>query len=480
MNIFEKIAKKLAPGLITEKEMKAQMARYSSLSQENRDEMEAGFRPLSGGDVSRRETPYISYYQMIEQANYMYVMSGLTKRFVQDTANFVLGDGVTYEVFNDHDGKAKAILDDFWDDSRNNMDINLDARVQALGLLGEQCWPVSVGKYGRVWISYIDTAQINDVETVYAFPEIPSAVKVAGARMEQVMPVVREETDPRNKNFGRLVGECFYFSVNKMPSMPRGYSDLVSQLDYIENYESGLFGEFDRRKFLDNFIWDVLIKDATPEEITAFERIWRKPPTPGTVRVHDDNIVWTAVSPDLKASDNKTFYDLAKSYLSSCVNRPTSWLGEGGKAYQTEADMMQAPTFKDLKKRQRYVKYMLEYVLKFVLDQAIIAGRITEDTENPYKIKVVMPEMSKKDMGKAVVSMSQLTSALTQAMSKGWITRETSAKFFAYMAEQTGFEINVEEELKKAKSESEQEKEESETDYRDKDVLSRKPDPVPG
>ena len=54
MNILETIAKKLVPGLITEKEMKAQMARYSALNQENRDEMAAGFRPLSGAgqDVS--------------------------------------------------------------------------------------------------------------------------------------------------------------------------------------------------------------------------------------------------------------------------------------------------------------------------------------------------------------------------------------------------------------------------------------------
>ena len=57
------------------------------------------------------------------------------------------------------------------------------------------------------------------------------------------------------------------------------------------------------------------------------------------------------------------------------------------------------------------------------------------------------------------------TRALTQAESKGWITRDTAAKFFAYMAESTGFNINAEAELAKAKTESEQQQEANEADY---------------
>ncbi len=473
MDIATRIAKALAPDLITQEEIKvqieevkAQMARRPVIA----DNEDYGWRKVSGygtQDPSRREFPYISYPVMIELANYMYVMSGLTRRIISDTANFVLGEGVEYKVSEDDDWEAKEILDEFWDDSRNNMDIDLDSRIQSFCLMGELCWPVDVSRNGRVWMSYMDTARIVDVETVMHFPMVPSIVKISdNTRMDNSLFVIREDVDPMSKTNGRLRGECFYFAINKMPNMPRGYSDLTAQFDFIENYESGLFDELDRTKFLKNFVWDVLVKGADEETIKNFQKVWGDPPKPGTVRFHNEEVEWNAVAPAMQAGDNKAMWDLFKTYLSSVINRPDSWFGSGGKAYQTEAELMGEPSYKQLKKRQKLVKYILEYVLRFVLDQAIIAGRIKDKGQ---KITVIMPEMSAKDTGKAVASMSHLLNSLTMAMSKGLLTRETAAEFFAFMAGQTGFEIDHEHELANAKTEADQQKDEDEADYREKE-----------
>jgi len=442
------LAKKLDPGLMDAVQVAAMVstevrrASQSKPIQVDFDPKNEGYRKLSGSDTRRDLNP-ITQDRMFEIAYFMYDSSGMTKRFVRDTRNFVMGEGVTYEVENDESGAAKEILDDFWKNPANSMDLRLGKKVEFLGLLGEQCWPVVVNPYnGAVTLSYIDPVNIKDVATLAGFPEICTAVYLKGqnGRKGKQFSIIRQDTDPRFSRYGRLVGDCFFFSINNPPNSPRGRSDLIQSFDFINGFEEGLFSELDRVQLIKSFVWDVLMEGATEEEIIDFIQK-NKTPKPGSLRVHNERVKWSAVAPTLNASDNKAFLDSVKSYLAGCQNRPDSWFGAGGKAYQSEADLMGEPTFKDLGERQRYVKYMIEYMLTFVLDQAIIYGALRPH-EDGYKISVAMPEPSTKDTANIAAGLASLATALMVAETQKWITRSDAAQVYASVATRLGVSVD--------------------------------------
>lgn len=405
-----------------------------------------GYRPVAGpGQAQLRDRSPINQALMTELAYHLYDTSGLVKRFVRDTRNFCLGEGVTWSVAgDDENGSADAWLKAFWTDSMNRMDLRLRDRLEFFFLLGEQCWPAQVLPNGKVWLSYVDPANIAEVHMVSGFPEMAAAVRLTGrgGRTGELLTCVRSELDSRQAACGRLVGNCFFWAINKAPNAPRGRSDLVHLFDFINNFEEGLFDEADRIRQLMAFVWDVELQGASEDDIRKFLKE-TKAPKSGSMRAHNERVKWNAVNPDLKTYDNRAFYDLMKGYMSACQNRPTSWLGEGGKTYSNEADLMGEPTFKDLGERQRFVKYMLEQVLQFVLDQGVLAGSLREREGERLAVTVNLPEFNLRDLGKVATTLTQLTSALTTAETQGWITRETAAQVFTQVAGQLGMEVEA-------------------------------------
>lgn len=461
------LARRLLPGYLGPSEVESRVsaavktavtvARQALPINLDYDPKNEGYRRWTADEQAwhMRDLTPLSQDMMLELAYYLYDTSGLVKRFARDTKNFVLGEGLEYKVENDPQGKAREVIDRFWDDSVNQMNLRLGKKVEFLGLLGEQCWPVWVNPYdGSVRLSYVDPVNIDVVETSLNFPEMAASVRLKGitGRSGQILSVIREEWDPRKREHGRLAGDCFYFAVNNPPNGTRGRSDLIASFDFISAFEEAIFDEIDRLRFIKAFIWDVELQGATEEDVREFLRK-NKTPKPGSVRAHNERVKWEAVAPDLKMHDSQAFLSFLKSYLAATQNRPDSWFGSGGKAYQTEAALMGEPTFKDLGDRQRYVKYMVEYVLRFVLDQAVLHGVLSEPSGARYKVQVSMPEMVIKDLKSIVDGLFQLAQALMIAETQQWVSTGTATTVFASVAKRVGVEIDAAEEIEKAAKE---------------------------
>ncbi len=429
---------------------------YSWMNKPTASEDAASYRAAMGGydpagafrriteSPERREPSAVPRERMLSLAYRLYDTSGLAKRFVRDTKNFCLGEGVSFTVKNDPDDAARQVLTDFWTDPVNRLDLRLEKRLEFLFLLGEQCWPAGVNPAtGRVRLSYIDPANIREVTTVSRFPEIPDHVLVAGGltEAEKKLSVIKAK-EATDRAPVRLSGDCFFFSINNPPNDPRGRSDLIHLFDFINGFEEGLYDELDRLKLIKSFIWDVRLEGADDAEIRRFLSE-NKTPRAGSVRVHNERVSWEAVAPDLKMADNRSFFDLMKTYLAACMNRPDSWLGSGGKAYQTEAELMGVPTFKDLASRRRYVKHMLEYVLTFVLDQA--AGYGALPPQRRYGVEVTMPPFTTRDWKETADGLLTLANALDLAAQKGWIPDDTAARLFSAAAGRMGIAAEGEE-----------------------------------
>jgi len=90
---------------------------------------------------------------------------------------------------------------------------------------------------------------------------------------------------------------------------------------------------------------------------------------------------------------------------------------------------------------------MITFDLRFVVDQAVLAGVLPrhrrQDGECPDA------EISLRDTPAIATALASLTKALGDAESLAWIRKETAARIFAHMASQLGAEIDASEECRR-------------------------------
>ena len=454
MKIVEKIARVLAPGLKGTDEVReivkdeVRKARMALPITANYDPKNEGYRRFGGGGERRRDLDGMAQDRMFEVAYFMFDSSAMTKRMAKMDKTFLFGEAMTV---TSGDKDVQKIIDRTWKDPINNMPLNFPEYMMWHGILGEQLWPVTVyPQNGLVQIGYEDPADIKDIYMIRDNRTQPAQVEMlgSGGRPGRKMSVIRQDLDPRSKSYGRLVGECFFFAINKPPNAARGRSDYLTLFDWIDGLERYGYNFLDRAEFMLNFVWDVLLKGMDESQIRDWLRD-NPAPEPGSIRAHNEQVEWKAVSPDIKAQNFDKGFQMGKSFIMGAAGRPEAWFGGGGKAYQTEAEQFGQVPIKDLDERQLYHKYIAEKVIQFAIDQAVIAGRLSaEKAEAGFTVN--MPEISKKDLAKMVNGVPQLATALSVAVDRGWVRSETAARTFISVLNQMGQEVDAEEEIQKS------------------------------
>jgi hypothetical protein len=408
-----------------------------------------GFRPISGGRISRRDLNPVAHNRMQQVAYYLYLVNPLARRIVEYTKNYVVGDGISLRAA---DPAVNAVVQQFWNDPVNRLDFMLPESVRELSIFGEQCWLAAVNPVnGRVRLGYLDPAEIEAVEwgemAIGAEAEMVVSVPVAVLRKSangepaRRFRIIRVDEDPSSPTYGRLTGECFYFAVNKARTASRGISDLFAISDYLDGYDKMLFGLIDRVGFSNAFIWDVLMKGATEDKIQEWLKE-QKPPRPGSVRVHNEQVEWKAVAPTLNAGDFNEAARTIKNMNLAGAGFPEHWFAEGGNVNRASALEMGEPTLKTLIERQGLVAFMVRQAVEFAIDQAVAAGTLPESADRTFDVK--MPQLSVRDMAKAAGAVSQVASAVVSLRQAELIDRDTARQMIAAAAIELGVEMHAE------------------------------------
>ena len=445
------------------------------------------FRSLTQG---KRDLPEITQERAQEIAYYLYETNPAAGNILETTRDFVLGEGVSISV-EDEDEERKntlqgieerkntlqGILDSFWNDAVNQMDLKLYSKVLELGLYGEQCYPVFVNPVdGHVRLGYIDPGAIKQVICDPENVEIVQAIalKDVGGALGRLYRVIHvDESDPAAPAFGRLVGalegetfqeytlggqplgeprqyagSCFYFAINKVSNAKRGRSDLLRVADWIDAYDQYLFNELDRALLMKIFIFDTTLEGMSATEIAEYIKTQPKA-KPGTEFYHNEKVKREAITPDLKAQDAQTGADLFMSYIATGVRRPKTWLNGLMDVNRATAQEMAEPAFKALTARQRYVRYMLEHIINFVLDQAELRGASGLTRREgvhpvPWSFTVNMPEMRSKDLNQAATSLNQAAQALATAKADGAIDTQVEQDVLVALLSQFGVDVDLE------------------------------------
>lgn len=419
------------------------------------DPDEEQWRKLSGD--SQRDLQPMTQYRMQRTAHYLWESNLLANRLIELPVAFLLAEGVKLSC--DDEGNQK-VLDRFWVDPINNMDIKLAKKVRELSMFGEQCYPAFVNDQdGSVRIGYLDPALIATVVMDPDNPEQPIGIvtvkdKKGNARRYRVIingeeDVFTQRTQQIRAGFSD--GDAFYFSVNDLSSGTRGRSDLLAQADWLDAYDQFMFGELDRYAFLRAFVWDVTLKGASPEEVrTRAGQI--SAPKAGSVRVHNDSEIWEALSPSLSAADTADGARLFRNHVLGGATMPEHWFGGGGDVNRAVGAEMSAPTFKMYSMRQRFIKYMLESIGRYVLLKAEQGKLDFADPKN--KVEAIFPELAAADTTKYAAALQQTVTGVVIALDRNLLTRATALAIIAAVAGRLGIEIDPEEELGKAEVEA--------------------------
>ena len=458
MSIREAIARKLAPGLKTEAELRATMAeeinkivaeqisraRMDLPISVNYDPKNEGYRRASDSIYSRNIMP-VQQARMFEIAYYMFDASAMFKRLATMDRGFLFSGPV---VINSESANVKAKLDAFWKDPENKMSLKFPEYAMWLSILGEQCWTVDVNPInGFVHLDYEAPDLIKDIWVNPLRKTQLMQVEMMGLneRTGKKYAIIRKDYNVNSRTYNKLVGDCFFIAINKPPNATRGRSDFMTLVDWIDSLERYGYNYLERAELMLNFVWDITLKGMDENQI----RTWLQnnpPPEPGSQRAHNEQVEWNAVTPDLKATDMKSGFEMGKDFIMGAAGRPAGWFGSGGKQYQTEADQSGQAPIADLEQRQGLLQDALTQILQFVIDQAVIYKTLSE-TEAAKGFSVTMPEISKKDMAKFANILPQLATALALAVSNKFIRRDTAINMFAFVAGYLGYEVDAKAEI---------------------------------
>ena len=394
------------------------------------------WRALTSPNAQRDLNP-VTQKRMQEIAFYLFDTNPMGHRLIEIISDFVVGDGFTWKA---EDDKVAEVIEDFWNDPDNDLDNTIDENTMELGLFGELTLPVWVNKIdGHVKLGYIDPCNVSKVFKSKKFPRINERLfyKYPRQRKERQRDIILTDRNPKSKTQGKLIGDCFFFTINKPISATRGRSDLLSLADWLDGHDQFLFARLERAFLLNSFIWDVECEGMNQTELDNFVKTLPIP-KPGSIRAHNEKIKWTAVAPKLEGQDASNEARLFKNQILGGAGYPEHWFAEGSKTTRATAQEMGLPTLKRLKKRQRIVKNHYKYVINFVIDQAIIAGTLPENVNRKFKI-IPSPIVSKDSKQLAQV-MKDFVEGLGMAQEKEWITAEEAKESFRALISQIGVE----------------------------------------
>lgn len=427
------------------------------------DDDEEGWRRLTG-DTDRDLAP-ITQRRAREVSAWLWQANLMANRIIELPLAYLLADGVKLEV---NDEEAQAMLNRFWNDPINSMDLKLEKKVRELALFGEQCYPTFVNEHtGHVRLGYLDPALI---ETVVVDPDNPEQQigivtvkdRKGGARRYRVIVNGEEEElfSERTRQIRDTFtdGDAFYFNINSLSSGARGRPDLLASADWLDAYDDFLFGEVDRNRYLRAFVWDVTLKGANDDAVKQRAREIA-PPSPNSVRVHNDSETWNAVTPDIKSGDTSESARLLRNHVLGGATLPEHWYGGGGDVNRATGESMGDPAFKVMSMRQRTIKYMLEVIARFAIRQWAIKNQRSVDLgDGDFLPSAVFPEMIARDTTRYATALQQVVVAAAMAVERGFISRKLALRMIAAVASQLGVDIDVDEALQEAVSAAQDEK----------------------
>ena len=421
------------------------------------------WQPLTGGHVDRQHLSVLGQVRMQDTAYWLWEQNLLARQLIETPISFLVGRKLRVTV---PDEEAQGWVDAWWRDPITDVALRLPEWMRGLKIFGEQCWPTFVDSMsGHVRLGYLSPCAIATVVRDPDNPACPVGIVTVKDRKGRACRYRIIYAGPETMFSARTAairetftdGECFYWRRNTLPDSPRGRSDLLASLDWLDAYERYLYGELDRADFLRAFVWDVTLTGATQADVEARAKQIRAP-SPGEVRVHNEAEKWEAIAPKLEAHESAAAARLWRNHILSGAALPEHWFGGGGDVNRATAAEMGAPTMKAFAQERDLWTEILRrcagYVIWRRMDPSGVSAPGADEFDADLAPAVEWPEMVEQDMSRHAASLQQTSAAVVVALDRGLIGEELAVRIFASVAERLGVEIDPTAGLETARKEA--------------------------
>ncbi len=366
---------------------------------------------------------------------------------INTTADFIIGDGFKYVAV---DEDVQKVLDKFVE--VNRLDLTAHDKARELGIFGEQCYRVFVNETtGLVRIGIVDP---QNIKQIIADPKDISRLLNAVIAINSGTNEQKDETLEiiKQNDSGALEGEVFFFKINTVTSVTRGLSDLYNVIDYVDGFDKVLFNSIERTAFMNAFFLDVTITNGKEKEINEHIKN-NPPPRPGTRVVHNEQVKYEFMTPDLQANELTIQLKFLLSIIVGTKGFSLPWLGIGDDTNRATAQEMAVPSMKRLQRRQDFVKEMYRQMGEFAIQQAKLSKNNTLSQNADMTFTVEMSPLSQKDVETASKSFKDVVAGVSLAKSSGLMSEPTAIKAVIKATDNLDIETELEDEIEAIKAE---------------------------
>jgi hypothetical protein len=414
------------------------------------------YRQLTQITQGDRSLQPLDQDKMIEIAAWLSTMNPLGNAILEMLVDYIVGEGFSYKASD----IVKPVLDDFWNDWVGRWPEKQVDRFRELSRFGEAAWPLFIRRQdGRVRLGYIEPANIKrvradpyNIEILQwldqksrmgdnGFVDAPPPLRIVYKDESEGKPTENRWVVERKAGDDQRPDGVFYAAINGFLNETRGRSDLMASFDWLDLYDSFCFGAAERSLSATDFIWDVELKGMNPTQMKEWVR--ENPmPTGRSIRVHNENQIWKAVSPQLHAADVSEQARMIRMQAVLPHRIPEGWLFAGSETNRATLGEQAAPTLKYLSRRQRGAKGIMQRLLEFVRDQAILASTLPSNlSPEDERITVEASEVSTVDLSKMALTLKDATAAVMVGEDRDYYTHDEAGGIARRVANEFGTDL---------------------------------------
>lgn len=395
-----------------------------------------GFRPMG---AARRDVPQWTLEKARTHAIAGYRSNPMCAAIVDTIVSFAVGDsGVSPTVTNP---KVKEIVDEYWDDPRNNLGGIQEVSLRSQILWGEMGWELLVGaQSGVVRQAPIDPILVQDVELFRGNPLWPSKLIFApdGTGDQRPSLTIAQVDDVTGLRDGQAM---WWAPWRTLLTDRRGMPLITSVLDWLDSYDQVLSNLIDRTALARYLVWDVTVQgDQQDVDDFVAARGGRHIPPSGSVEVHNDEVTWEPKTVTTGAIEDTKANGAVLTNIAAGTGLAKTWLADPEDSNKATSQSMAEPVRRRVGAVQKVWLAQQTELVRFAVDRAVAAGRLPQMveaadpktglvTEVPASkcVLVTGPEIAAADSQIAAQVMLNLATGLEKLVLIGALTPETAS-----------------------------------------------------
>ncbi len=324
----------------------------------------------------------------------------MAKRIIDCTVDYVLGDGMTPTA----PGQIGQFLARWWTHPQNYMDRRLPELVEELGRAGDLFLTLHTNEIdGLSYVRPIPKDRIVRIETLPNDWETETAYHEAQDAGEP-----RVWLSPNHPDAAEAPAVMLHYSVNRVVGALLGESDLATMIPWLLRYSRMLEDRVRLHWAARAFLWIVTVPSNL---VAAKQDQYRTTPDSGSIIVKDDAESWDAVAPNLKGFDAQFDLRAVRQMIDAGSGLPPHWRGEAHDVSLATAQAMEHSASRHLRRRQLYIRYMVQDLAHQAYTRAALLGRYRA-RPNRAAIAVDMTDIDRTDNTALATAAHQIAQAL--------------------------------------------------------------------